>query len=322
MKKLFLPLFLSLALLCSCSQANATWQEQYDLGVKYLSEGNYEEAILAFEAAIEIDPKRAEAYIGLAETYVAMDDPDRAAEILQQGMEAIGESDLLTNAWNDLGLTPPENGGGEGDSNGEDSFASAEDLSFADMTPEEITAILPSLTQPKPARTEEENMDAEIGYSILYTYDSDGRIIEETGEYPDGSIYYVKSKYYDEFNHQLSINNFSDGSTSYQISELTGGHWDRLLLNHRISPSDSPIDHFSTFHYSYSENLVDITITWELIDETLSCTVSYTMSSPENVIEIFSWGRHNNEMELHLWETDVTGVDLTEHTITAVCTSN
>ena len=33
------------------------WQTQYDLGVRYLSEGNYEEAILAFEAAIEIDPR-------------------------------------------------------------------------------------------------------------------------------------------------------------------------------------------------------------------------------------------------------------------------
>lgn len=28
--------------LCACTQsATATWQEQYDLGVRYLSEGNY-----------------------------------------------------------------------------------------------------------------------------------------------------------------------------------------------------------------------------------------------------------------------------------------
>ena len=31
--------------LCSCGQSpEAQWQEQYDLGVRYLSEGNYEEA--------------------------------------------------------------------------------------------------------------------------------------------------------------------------------------------------------------------------------------------------------------------------------------
>ena len=47
-----------------------TWQEQYDLGVRYLSEGNYQEAIIAFTAAIEIDPKKAPAYVGRGDTYV------------------------------------------------------------------------------------------------------------------------------------------------------------------------------------------------------------------------------------------------------------
>ena len=40
------------------------------MGIRYLSEGNYEEAIIAFTAAIEIDPKRAEAYIGRGDAYV------------------------------------------------------------------------------------------------------------------------------------------------------------------------------------------------------------------------------------------------------------
>ena len=74
-------------LLSACGQNAPTWQEQYDLGVRYLSEGNYEEAIIAFNAAIEIDPKRAEAYLSLAETYVSLDDPERAAEILYSGWE-------------------------------------------------------------------------------------------------------------------------------------------------------------------------------------------------------------------------------------------
>lgn len=47
-----------------------SWQEQYDLGVRYLSEGNYEEAIIAFTAAIEIDPKQATAYIARGDSYV------------------------------------------------------------------------------------------------------------------------------------------------------------------------------------------------------------------------------------------------------------
>ena len=107
-----------------------TWQEQYDLGVRYLSEGNYQEAILAFTAAIEIDPKRApaylergnayilsgeteenltsaqadyekaidldeasaEAYLGLADVYIRQGDYDKALEILQEGLEKTGEN--------------------------------------------------------------------------------------------------------------------------------------------------------------------------------------------------------------------------------------
>lgn len=68
-------------ILTSCGQQRTTWEEQYDLGVRYLSEGNYEEAILAFTAAIEIDSKRPEAYSGLANTYIAMGDYDKAAGV-------------------------------------------------------------------------------------------------------------------------------------------------------------------------------------------------------------------------------------------------
>lgn len=46
------------------------WKEQYDLGMRYLSEENYEEAILAFTEAINIDPNRAELYISRAGAYV------------------------------------------------------------------------------------------------------------------------------------------------------------------------------------------------------------------------------------------------------------
>ena len=81
--------------LCACGQkAGASWQEQYDLGVKYLSEGNYEEAIIAFTAAIDIDPKRPEAYGKAAEAYVGLGDLEAAAGILAQGYEATGDSGL------------------------------------------------------------------------------------------------------------------------------------------------------------------------------------------------------------------------------------
>ena len=64
-------LLLSLA---ACGGKDA-WQEQYDLGMRYLNDGNYQEAVIAFEAAIEIDPKRSEAYLGAADAYVELGDP-------------------------------------------------------------------------------------------------------------------------------------------------------------------------------------------------------------------------------------------------------
>lgn len=66
-------LFTALALvlgLCACKSTADRWQEQYDLGIRYLSEGNYEEAIIAFTAAIEIDPKQAAAFVGRGDAYV------------------------------------------------------------------------------------------------------------------------------------------------------------------------------------------------------------------------------------------------------------
>ncbi len=66
-----LVMLLCAALLTGCGGTKAGWQEQYDLGVRYLSDGNYEEAILAFSAAISIDPKKLEAYACRAEAYAA-----------------------------------------------------------------------------------------------------------------------------------------------------------------------------------------------------------------------------------------------------------
>lgn len=84
MKRFFaalLTLTLSMAALTSCtSEAPASesavsaetmsFSDYLDLGNKCLSEGNYEEAIIAFTAAIEIDPNIADAYLGRAEAYV------------------------------------------------------------------------------------------------------------------------------------------------------------------------------------------------------------------------------------------------------------
>lgn len=84
---------------CSKSPTNElSWQEHYDLGVRYLSEENYEEAVIAFTAAIEIDPKNEELYISLAEAYIGLEDFDRAYETLSTAAEVIGRTEAIMQA--------------------------------------------------------------------------------------------------------------------------------------------------------------------------------------------------------------------------------
>ena len=94
--KRFTALLLAVLLLLSlaaCGGKN-TWQEQYDLGMRYLNEGNYQEAVIAFEAAIKIDPMRPEAYLGAAEAYVGLGDTDSARKILEKGYAATNDDTL------------------------------------------------------------------------------------------------------------------------------------------------------------------------------------------------------------------------------------
>lgn len=96
MKMNLTVLLLAMLLLTACggkggetsAAVTATpWQETYDLGIRYLGESNYQEAILTFLAAIDIDPKQMNAYVGLAEVYEKQEDYVNALLILQQAME-------------------------------------------------------------------------------------------------------------------------------------------------------------------------------------------------------------------------------------------
>lgn len=92
-----------IAVLTSCAIAEAKWQEQYDLGVRYLSESNYEEAIIAFTAAIKIDPKQAPAYVGRGDAYIGSGEAEENLSAAQTDYEkAIELDEALAEAY--LGL--------------------------------------------------------------------------------------------------------------------------------------------------------------------------------------------------------------------------
>lgn len=69
------------------------WQAQYDLGVRYLNEGRYEEAVIAFNAAIDIE-RRADGYAGRAEAYMGLGKYRKAAEDYTAALQnAAGKDD-------------------------------------------------------------------------------------------------------------------------------------------------------------------------------------------------------------------------------------
>ncbi|MCM1044743.1 MAG: WG repeat-containing protein [Candidatus Gastranaerophilales bacterium] len=68
---------------------------QLELGQKYLEEMDYEQAIVAYEAAIAIDPKCIDAYLGMAEAYIGMGEYENARESLNKALE-LGEENERT----------------------------------------------------------------------------------------------------------------------------------------------------------------------------------------------------------------------------------
>ena len=60
-----------------------------DLGQKYLLEEDYEQAVVEFNKAIEIDPMSVDAYLGAAEAYVWLGDLESAKETVERGLEAV-----------------------------------------------------------------------------------------------------------------------------------------------------------------------------------------------------------------------------------------
>lgn len=77
---------------CSKSGTVGDINAQLDLAVKYLCEENYEQAILAYQEAIKIDPKAVQAYQGLAKVYTLQKNYDEAKAAYEQGLAAVADT--------------------------------------------------------------------------------------------------------------------------------------------------------------------------------------------------------------------------------------
>ena len=107
MKKTVVAAFCILAVLGSGCGKSLEKQiaEQLNMGEKYLSEGDYEAAVVAFQKAIELDPKVFDVYVKCAEAYSEMNDYENAISVFENGVELIGVenvSDEDTDFWKEM----------------------------------------------------------------------------------------------------------------------------------------------------------------------------------------------------------------------------
>jgi len=87
-RKCIVTLIIAVLFLVSCGRSlDVRIREQLDLGQKYLTELNYEQAVLAFTKAIELDPKNAEAYTGLGSAYLGQKKYDEAVSAYETAVE-------------------------------------------------------------------------------------------------------------------------------------------------------------------------------------------------------------------------------------------
>jgi hypothetical protein len=81
-------------LLLSNQGLGRSYQEQLSMAERYVTEGNYEAAILAYQDAIERDESNDEAYVALAELFIERGRMDEARELLERGLLRTNSSRL------------------------------------------------------------------------------------------------------------------------------------------------------------------------------------------------------------------------------------
>ena len=100
-KKIFLLFFLIILIAAICAVVYILFgnreeqvQENLELGQKYLSEMDYEEAIVAYNKVINLDKKNQEAYTSLGELYLLTEEYASAIHTLKQGIKYIDDPAL------------------------------------------------------------------------------------------------------------------------------------------------------------------------------------------------------------------------------------
>lgn len=94
-QKVGIVLIIALSFLAGCGKSvEKQIAEQLELGNKYLTEADYEQAIVAFNKVIKLDEKNTAGYVGLMEAYLKSGNTDEAVQCGESGIEQLGDDVL------------------------------------------------------------------------------------------------------------------------------------------------------------------------------------------------------------------------------------
>ena len=103
-----LVLLVGIGLFASARGKENNLQEHLDLGAQYLDKLDYEKAIAEYVRALEIDPKCVDAYLGIADAHIGLEDYQSALLTAQEGYGETGDARLLQKTEEIRGLLEPK----------------------------------------------------------------------------------------------------------------------------------------------------------------------------------------------------------------------
>ena len=330
---LLLAVLLTLCLFACGKTPEQIWQEQYDIGMRYLSELNYEEAIVAFTAAIEAEPKNTAAYLGRAEAYVAKakvsappstevkDWPEDLVALYKQAendyLAAIGMDKELAEAYLKLADLYIEQGEPdkareileEGfDATGDEAIArKLEELPPADSSP-----ALGEENPPEGSGARTERVLAEDGLEWLYEYDVNGELLRMTLTQTDNGCTVVQI--YNPQGRMLSISweweSPEEGGAAYQLAEYLDEEARRPCHEKRIWGNGA----VEEYDYTYDGGSVSIWARYDSAELNVHSgdTIPYTLQNPGAGVSCGggSWGGGEGLNDLSISEVDANGQTL------------
>ena len=258
---LIVGIFTAIALTGKGSDTEKVATEKLSLGQKFLLGLEYDKAVAEFQAVIDIEPKNADAYIGLADAYIGMGDEEKAIETLEKGLSETGDETIRAKL--DEMKTPEE-------TTAEVTTTPPETTTEETTTTPEVTTTVSTTTAPKVARTEREYFDD--GSYLIYEYDSNGNRIKTSYYDTNGTLDSYLIYEYDSDGNLIKESCYnSDGTLDYYwICEYDSNGNEIKLSRYN---SDGTLDCYYTYEYDLNGNRIKES--WYNADGTLIREYTY-----------------------------------------------